>query len=191
MHHKNFIIDLYGRCHKFFYCKLILAWYYVYVLGLPSSFFLAYIRSSVSALFIHCAALLPSQCADSCLLLCVAFTLHPPMRYILLLLLCIGQALFILALHPDLPFHVSTRLGSFMRCILPLPSCISQASFIFALRSALFTCISYKTWSLPDLFFSLAFIKTGTQLYIQEIRADRYKTPCWPIRPLFSLVHIA
>lgn len=135
--------------------------------------------------------LLLIQCADSCLLSCVAFTLHPFMRYILLLLSCIGQALFIHALHPASPFmyqlgfahscaasclsfHVSARLHSFMHCVLPL-----------------LACISHEAWSLPDLSFSLASIKTGTQLYVQEIGADGYKTPCWPIRSLFSLVHIA
>ena len=71
-------------------------------------------------------------------------------------------------------FHVSARLHSFMHCILPL-----------------LACISHEAWSLPDLSFSLTCIKTGTQLYVQEIRADGYKTPCWPIRSLFSLVHIA
>ena len=73
-----------------------------------------------------------------------------------------------------LSFHGSARLHSFMHCILPL-----------------LVCISHEAWSLPDLSFSLTCIKTGTQLYVQEIRADGYKTPRWPIRSLFSLVHIA
>ncbi len=122
---------------------------------------------------------------------CFAFTLHPFMRCILFLLSCISQALFIHALHPASPFmyqpgfihsctasclsfHVSARLHSFMHCILPL-----------------LAFISHEAWSLPDLSFSLTCIKRGTQLYVQEIQADGYKTLCWPIWSLFSLVDIA
>ncbi len=80
-------------------------------------------------------------------------------------------------------FHVSARLYSLMRCILSLLSCNCFLSLLVS--------ISHEALSLPDLFFSLTYIKTGTQLYVQEIRADEYKTPRWPIRSLFSLVHIA
>ena len=74
-----------------------------------------------------------------------------------------------------LSFYVSARLHSLLHCILPLFACIT----------------SHEAWSLPDLSFSLTCIKTGIQLYVQKIRADGYKTPCWPIRWLFSLVYIA
>ena len=70
--------------------------------------------------------------------------------------------------------YVSAKLHSFMHFTLPLLAYISQ-----------------ETWSLPDLSFHLTFIKPGTQLYVQEIRADGYKTLWWPIRSLFSWVHIA
>ncbi len=159
----------------------------MHISGFPSSFFRACIRCSVSALFMHRAALPPSY--TMCGLLsssCVAFTLHPFMRCVLLLLSCISQAPFIHALHPASPFnqlgfahscatsylsfHVSARLHSFMHCTLPLLG-----------------CISHEVWSLPDL----GMYQDRHKLYVQEIRADRYKTPCWPIRSFFSLVHIA
>ena len=110
---------------------------------------------------------------------------------ILFFLSCISQALFIQALHPassfmyqpgfihscaasPLFFHVSAKLHSFMHFTLPL-----------------LAYISHEAWSLLDLYFCLTYIKAGTQLYVQEIQADGYKIPCWPIQSLFSLVHIA
>ncbi len=82
-------------------------------------------------------------------------------------------------------------LHPFMRCILFLLSCISQALFIHMLHpSSPFMYPPGFIHSCTSFCLSLH-VLAGTQLYVQEIRTDGYKTPCWPIRSLFSLVHIA
>ena len=79
----------------------------------------------------------------------------------------------------------------FMRCILFFLSCINQALFIYAMHPAsLFIYQPCFIHSYTAFCLSLH-LSAGKQLYAQEIRADEYKTPCWPIQPLFSLVHIA
>lgn len=97
---------------------------------------------------------------------------------------------FIYALH--LVSSLMYQLDFIHSCaaFLPLFLCIEQASFIYALHLPLFACISYNAWSFPDLSFSLTCIKTSTQFYVQEIKINEYKTPYWPIRSLFNLVHI-
>ncbi len=96
------------------------------------------------------------------------YTLYP-------VYLFIYQSSFIYSFDPScLLFHISTKLHSFIHCIL-----------------LFFVYINHEALSLPYLFFSLTFIKTGKQLNVQEIQADGYKKPCWPIQLLFSLVQRA